>query len=178
MSRPDTPRTGHASVGMAEAAEEKGRDSALERRRHRDRRVGSHPGRRAGGGVAGQRCGLVKLEDPDTGAYPGTKVITPPAAALAGVTEEGSVRPDPRLQRPRTDAAPHPARVPGPARIRSGPRLVIRRVSPDDTVFVGDPSDLDNLVATDIVAVSLSPYFRQPGDVDTGARFSAPPPRR
>ena len=40
-------------------------------------------------------------------------------------------------------------------------------VTPDDTVFVGDPSDPDNLVATDIVAVSLSPYFRQPGDVDT-----------
>ena len=34
-------------------------------------------------------------------------------------------------------------------------------------MFVGDPSDPDNLVATDIVAVSLSPYFRQPGDVDT-----------
>ena len=40
-------------------------------------------------------------------------------------------------------------------------------VTPDDTVFVGDPSDPDNLVATDIVALSLSPYFRQPGDVDT-----------
>ena len=35
------------------------------------------------------------------------------------------------------------------------------------TVFVGDPSDPDNLVTTDIVAVALSPYFRQPGDVDT-----------
>lgn len=40
-------------------------------------------------------------------------------------------------------------------------------VMPDGTVFVGAPADPDNLVTTDIVTVSLSPYFRQPGDVDT-----------
>jgi len=84
MSRPDTPAPGHASVGIAKAAEEKAAEDSL------PWSVGDvvtdEWGITPDGGpvkVSKVSGWTVKFEDPTTGAYLGTKVITPPAIALA-----------------------------------------------------------------------------------------------
>ena len=84
MSRPDTPAPGHASVGIAKAAEEKAAEDSLPW--SAGDIVTDEWGLTPDGGqveVSQVNGWTVKFEDPDTGAYLGTKVITPPAVALA-----------------------------------------------------------------------------------------------
>lgn len=88
MSRPDTPAPGHASVGIAKAAKEamEGDSAASGPSWIPGDVVPDEWGLTSDGGpvkVSQVNGWTVKFEDPTTGAYLGTKVVTPPAVALA-----------------------------------------------------------------------------------------------
>lgn len=87
MSRPDIPGPGHASVGIAQAAKEKAEgDSTPGFPWNAGDIVTDEWGLTQDGGpvkVSKVSGWTVKFEDPTTGAYLGTKVVTPPAVALA-----------------------------------------------------------------------------------------------